>query len=65
MTILRFREAVCIVDDTVGEAQSWAVNPGVSDPERFQTASDCITSTSLRCPQLLRGSGLHGGSCYL
>ena len=65
MTIPRFREAVYVVDDTAGEVQSWAVNPDVSDPERFQTASDCITSTRLRCPQLLRGSGLRGGSCYL
>lgn len=42
MTIPRFREAVYVVDDTAGEVQSWAVNPDVSDPERFQTASDCI-----------------------
>lgn len=35
----RFREVVCALDDTAGEVQSWAVNPGASDPERFQTAS--------------------------
>lgn len=41
----RFREAACALDDTVGEVQSWAVNPGASDPERFQAASgDCAGS---------------------
>ena len=53
MEILRFRGVKCVSDHIAGEMQSWALNPGLLVPERFQISSGGSVSSAHTAPMSL------------